>query len=430
MTAIFTVIISLGSAQAQDMWTLQQCIDSTMVKNKKLQIKKNETFISSQREKEVKSNLLPKLSVNGDYKYYTDLPTQLMPLSVFGGPEGQFREAQFGVQHNINANVALNMALYNPEIFGAIKKSKIASEISNLSYQKSKEDIYFEVSYYYYNAQIVKNQIQFIQNNLTNSKKLLKVVELLNEQLLLTKTDVDKVKLQLQQLKTNKLVAENKYQQILNGMKLLMGVELKQEFTIESKVNFKKTTNYQLQKTINTQMNEVQNRLLSADIATLQRSRYLPSVYLYGSYGTMGYGYTESPNEFLNFYTVGFLGVKMSYSLFNGTTTLKKINQKNIELENNELQKELLIDQNEVQIENAKLQMSIANELVVSGELQIELAQSVYEQVLRQQKEGLVNITEVLLADSALRTAQQAYISAIVDYYKADLELRKLTGNI
>jgi len=35
-----------------------------------------------------------------------------------------------------------------------------------------------------------------------------------------------------------------------------------------------------------------------------------------------------------------------------------------------------------------------------------------------------------LLADNALREAQQTYINAVIEYLKADLELKKLTGNI
>ena len=61
---------------------------------------------------------------------------------------------------------------------------------------------------------------------------------------------------------------------------------------------------------------------------------------------------------------------------------------------------------------------------------QIELAQTIYEQTLLQQKQGTANLTDVLLADNALREAQQTYINAVIEYLKADLELKKLTGNI
>jgi len=34
------------------------------------------------------------------------------------------------------------------------------------------------------------------------------------------------------------------------------------------------------------------------------------------------------------------------------------------------------------------------------------------------------------MADNTVREAQKSYLNAIIDYLKADLELKKLTGNI
>lgn len=57
-------------------------------------------------------------------------------------PEGQFRDIQFGVPHNINANVQLVMPLYNPQIYGAIENTKVAKELAELQYQKQKNRFY------------------------------------------------------------------------------------------------------------------------------------------------------------------------------------------------------------------------------------------------------------------------------------------------
>ncbi|HNP07318.1 MAG TPA: TolC family protein, partial [Cyclobacteriaceae bacterium] len=101
-------------------WTLQQCLDTAQQQNKNLLIAKNYNEISQQKMKEAKANLIPKLSINADYKYFIELPYQFMPQSAFGGPEGQFKQVQFGVPHNINANLQLTMPLYNPQVYGAI----------------------------------------------------------------------------------------------------------------------------------------------------------------------------------------------------------------------------------------------------------------------------------------------------------------------
>jgi outer membrane protein TolC len=79
-------------------WTLQQCIDTAQIYSKTLQMGRNNISIGEQKSKELKANLLPKVTANVDYKYFTNLPYQLLPLSTFNAsaPEGQFKEAQFG----------------------------------------------------------------------------------------------------------------------------------------------------------------------------------------------------------------------------------------------------------------------------------------------------------------------------------------------
>ena len=61
---------------------------------------------------------------------------------------------------------------------------------------------------------------------------------------------------------------------------------------------------------------------------------------------------------------------------------------------------------------------------------QIQLSQTVYQQLILQQKQKTASLSDVLIADNSLREAQQTYLLALVDYLKADLELKKLTGNI
>ncbi|MBK9628251.1 MAG: TolC family protein, partial [Flavobacteriales bacterium] len=51
-------------------------------------------------------------------------------------------------------------------------------------------------------------------------------------------------------------------------------------------------------------------------------------------------------------------------------------------------------------------------------------------QVLLQQREGLVGLTEVLLADNALREAQQEHIAAMIDYLRGTLELQRVNGQL
>jgi len=429
---ILLIFIGWDTVQAQEAWTLKQCIDTAQVYNKTLQISRNNISISEQREKEAKASLIPKITANADYKYFMELPTQLMPLNALNpqAPEGQFRDLQFGVPHNINANLQLAMLLYNPQVYGAITNTKIANELTQLQFQKSEEQVLYDITMLYYNAQILKHQLEFIDSNLINTHKLLKNMKLLKEQLLAKGTDVSKVRLQAEQLSTQRENVHNTYISVLNALKLNMGVDLEKELTVESSISYQTALEYVPEATLDLQIIQTQNKLLNTELSTLKKSRFLPSLSLVASYGTAGFGYDKTPNDFLDFYPLGFAGLQLTYPLFNGTVTQRKIKQKKLEISNSELQVQLINDKNKMGIEDSSRQRIIAQQTVVNTENQIFLAQSIYEQSILQQKHGTATLTDVLLADNALREAQQNYLSAIIDYLKADLELKKLTGKI
>ncbi len=425
---LLLIILGFQSTQAQ-VWTIQQCIDTAQVHNKNLQISKNNIQSGEQKQMEAMANLFPKINANADYRYYTNLPYQLMPLSVFGGPDGKFKEAQFGVPHNINANLQFSMPIYNSQIIGAIQNSKLASEINLLQFKKTEEQIYFEISNLYYNVQILNSQLAFIDSNLLNSKLLLKNVLILKEQLLAKGSDVNKIQLQVEQLTTQRALIKSKTDQVLNALKFTIGLSSEQKIEIDLKIKYQDKIQYTNSTTTDIQLVKTQNRFIKNELRTIRNSK-LPSLSLFGTYGTMGYGYDKVPNDFLKFYPIGFGGVQLNFPLLNGTVTQRKINQKKIDLKNSELQQLLVIEQNNMFVENAKLQRESVANSVETNLSQIQLAKSIYHQTVLQQKQGIANLTDVLLADNSLRESQQNYLSAVIEYLKSDLELKKLTGNI
>jgi len=322
------------------------------------------------------------------------------------------------------------MPLYNPQIYGAIENTKIANELTQLQYQKTEEQVLFDVTMLYYNAQILKHQLEFMDSNLLNTNKLLKNLQLLKEQLLAKGTDVSKVSLQAEQLSTQRENINNKYISILNALKLNMGISLTQNISVVSEIEQKAISENNSKNILDLKIIQTQHKLLTIDQKTLNKSRFLPTLNLVASYGTTGFGYDKSPNNFMKFYPISFAGIQLSYPLFNGTVTKRKINQKKLEINNNELQAQLISDKSEMEIENAIRQRTIAQSTIMNTEDQITLAKTIYEQILLQQKQGTASLTDVLLADNALREAQQNYLNAVIDYLKADLELKKLKGNI
>ncbi len=431
---IFNIILlfMVNNMTAQEAWTLKQCLDSAQAHNKQLQIYRNNIAISQQKEKEATANLVPKLSANADYKYFAELPHQLMPLNTFNpkAQEWQFKDVQFGVSHNINIGLQLVIPLYNTQIYSGIQQTKTAKELAELQLQKTEEQVVIDITTLYYNAQIIKKQLLFIDSNILNTYRLLQTVQLLHKQQMAKISDVTKVNLQAEQLQAQKEQLQYKYMQILNALKLSIGISYTRNIIASDEIVFTQKEDSKIKNNIDYQLIQTQQKIIHIELHSLSYSRFIPSFNLIGSYGATGFGYDKKPNNFLKFYPVSFAGLQLNYTLFNGTITQRKINQKKLELKNNELQTQIVLEKNEIEIINTSNQKKIALLMIYHAEKQITQAQAIYEQVVLQQKQEVASLTDVLLADNTLRETQQNYLAAIIDYLKADLELKKLTGTI
>ena len=409
-------------------WTLEQCIDSAYANNQKIAIAENTQELSALKHKEVKSNLLPKLSINGEYKYFIELPYQLLPASVFGGPDGQFKEARFGVSHNINANVLLQVPIYSPGLMGNITMLETSQKIVELEVQKTYDQIYFEVSNIYRNAQLLKSQMGFIDSTISNTERVKGNIELLAEQKLANQNDVKKLELKVSTLQSYQATLGIRLQQIQNALQLLTGS--RENFEVEDAIIMIDLIQYENHGHKDIEILQLQQEIVKIDLKSLKRSKYIPEVGFVATYGTQGFGYDQSPNRFLNFYPIGYAGIRFSYPLFNGTVTNKKIDQRNIELENLKLKEELTKDAQQVEIQNTLLRLENAFNNVTLSQQQVELAQSIYEQEEKKHKQGLISVNDLLLAQNELIQNQQNYLKSIAEFLAADLELKKVTNNI
>lgn len=422
------IILTTNVVVQAQTFTLEQCIDTALQYNRTIKLSQQDVFQANEKNKETKGNLFPKLNGMTDYRYYTDLPYQLMPAAAFGGPEGTYKEVQFGVPQSLNANLQLTVPIYNPTALGAIKTTRIASELSEIQKIKTDEDVVLEVSNAYYNAQILLNQLAFLDSNLINTNKLLQTTTLLHQQQIAKGTDVDRLQLQLDQLANQRKTVFSQQQQVLNALKFLMGKPISDTIQVSITENSLVQLDSQIQATTDMKLIDKKLQFNYAELKGLQNSK-LPSLGAYGVYGTTGYGNTGA-NSFFNFHPIGYVGAQLSIPLFNGTITKHKVVQKKIDIQKTNIQKELVTEKSKLDLINAEMQYSLANQNIATVDDQIKLAKKIYNNTVLQNKQGVANITDLLLADNSLREAQQNYIVAMVNLRKAELEYKRVSGNL
>lgn len=408
--------------------TLKQCIDTALQNNRNLLLSSQDLLIAVEKRKEVSGNLLPKINASADYRYYTDLPYQLMPASVFGGPAGTYKEVQFGVPQSLAANLQLNVPVINPAALGGLKTTRVATELANLQHIKTEEEVIMDVSQAYFNAQILLSQITFLDTNIFNMAKLIKTTSLLYEQQVAKGTDVDRIQLQLDQLNSKRTTLYTQYRQVTNFLEFLMGRPHSNNLEVLPATALVREISYIAGDITDLKLIEKKLQLNKSELAGLKLTR-LPSLGAYAMYGTTGLGNTGE-NSFFNFYPVSFVGAQLSVPLFNGTVTQRRINQKKIEITKTSIQQDMAIDRNRMESDNANRQYIAAKEYLGTTIAQIELAKNIYNSTVLQNQQGIASLTDVLIADNSLREAQQNYSSALISLFKAELEMKRVTGNL
>ncbi|MBK6964439.1 MAG: TolC family protein [Bacteroidales bacterium] len=408
--------------------SLNQCIDTALIYNRNIQLARQDGLIANEKNREAKSTLLPKLNGFADYRYYTDLPYQIMPQSAFGGPEGTYKEIQFGVPQNLSANLQFAMPLFNPTALSAVKSTRIAGELSEIQQNKTDEDVVLEVSNAYYNAPVLLNQLAFIDSNIINTNKLVQTTTLIYQQQLAKGTDVDRLKLQLQQITTQRSTISSQHQQVLNALKFLMGKPISDSIEVQINETIIGETTFQPKTNTDIVLIDKKVEFSLSELSGLKNSR-LPSVNAYGVYGTNGFG-TTGTNSFFNFHPISYVGAQLSIPLFNGMVTKHKIDGKKIEVNKAIIQKEILTEKANLDLVNAEMQFNLAITTIATVNTQIELAKKIYQNTVLQNQQGMANITDLLLADNSLREAQQNYIVALINLRRAELEYKRVTGNL
>ena len=165
------------------------------------------------------------------------------------------------------------------------------------------DQLFYDITNLYYNAQILKQQVKFLDANLINSNILLKNIQLLHEQLLAKNSDVSKVQLQVSQLAIAKINIVNKYEQVLNMLKFSIGISLDRFIEIDTAILFQSINDISYSNSADIKLAKKQFELLNNELTTLKYSK-LPTLALYGTYGTTGFGYNVKPNDFLKFFPI------------------------------------------------------------------------------------------------------------------------------
>ncbi len=414
------------SAQVLDLETCLRMADTAnlSIVNSRLDVAMNKKQISSYL-----TARYPKITATGDYRYNAIIPGQLLPAEIFGGPPGTYSAVKFGVPYVFSNTIQLQQILYNPQVNYGINTLKIQQEVVELQQKITERDSKTQVANTFFSLQAVNKQLMFIDSNLQNMDRLIRNMEAIEQQKMVVKTEVDKLRInRLNSVNAKQTLQANK-EQLEMLLRILIGLPEERTITLASDDLVEKsilvdgnTINYPELELVAAQkrMNEEEKKGTNMS--------YLPSLSFYAGYS---YNYNMKPEDNVRQgIPSAFLGLRLDWTLFDGMEKYYKQKVTKINHMKLENQEELLGQQLHMQTENAKRQIEIqVNSLGIAQE-QLKLSESVYLQTELRYNEGTVDSNDLVKASTDLQQAQTNLVLAYVQLRQAELEYLKNIGNI
>ncbi len=426
-----TVLLLASSlANAQD-YTLGKLIDKALTSNYSVQSARLDEVRTEAQIAEVRAGARPQVNLTGDYRRYLKIPGQVIPASVFGGPEGTYSAVAFGLPYNLSTSIQATQPLYNQSLLIATKAAKASRTLSALQTQKIKEDVAYNVSATYYNLQTTTQQIAFLRSNLTSTERLIRITDLRRQNQLAQGIDVDRLQLSKTSSQTQIESLLATYNQLLNSLKYLTGTpqtdSLQVRTAIEETIPVAPGQEYTINRT-DLQLLDQQKEINGLEQRNV-KAGFAPTVAAYGVANSSVYA-IGGDNSYVKNLPGYWLGLQLNWNVFDGLARKAKLSQKRIDDQKLDVQLRQTRESISMDITNSRNRFLVEQQNLSTNRGQVTLAEKVYTQTQLQFKEGTVDITDVVQAENSLRDAQNNYLTTLVNLRTAELDWKKATGSL
>lgn len=423
-------------AQQVNTFTVRQAADyalknSAQVKNALIDI-----AIQKQTNKEITAMAFPQINGNASTTDYLSIPTSLIPAEFTGGPPGTFIPLKFGTKYNATLGLDLQQILFDGQVFVGLQAKRTAIDFSTKTAEVTEEQIKANVYKIYYQLVVGKKQIQSIDANIGRFEKLLHDTREIYKNGFAEKLDVDKVDVQLNNLNTEKLKAENQLAAGKEGLMFLMSMPQKDQLILTDTLSEEELKSNILDENYNyTDRKDYQLLKIGAKLNEFNIRRYKLSKIPIVS-GFANYSKNAQRKSFDIFkldapwYSTSFIGLKISIPIFDGGAKNARIAKAKLELQktnNNINQLKLSIDND---VDQSRLKMKSALITMDSQKKNILLAEEVYKTTKLKYEQGLGSNQEIYTAQTELKVAQNNYYSALYDAINAKIDYLKAAGKL
>lgn len=451
------IFLCYGPLQAQNTFSLDEALEYGIKHSYDLQSKTIDVNIQKEQNKEITAAAYPQINgssnFNWNYKKQIVLFPDFVTPSIYGVllNEGiltsvdpskldpnQLSPVSFVQNFGLTGQAQLTQLLFEPSVFVGLKARDASIELSENQVRKSTLDVKENIYKAYYAVLIADINMDLIELNISLLDSLKHNTEAIYKAGFAEKLDVDRLEVQLNNLKTEKVKAKNFQSVSQYSLKYYMNYPMDDPIALSDSLSRQFVANMQVLLDIpisSTNTIDYQILMNNKKLADLNVMRYkyqrLPTLSFFANYGfnspTNDFNYFTSD---ANFYGQGMMGLSLSVPLFTAGANKARVAQARYQAD----QLDLAVKSLDLgyQLQNKTLKSNLENALIAltNQDRNIELARKVFESTKIKYETGVGSSIEVIQANTNLQQAQTNYYQSLYEAVLAKINILKALNRL
>jgi outer membrane protein len=428
VTIVCLILLSSSLILAQDLLTPEQAVEIALKNNYGITISRNQLEIVQNNNTLGNAGFLPSLNANvsgntSDNSFKQNLSN------------GTTTERNNVNSNALNAGLALSWTVFDGfKMFATHEKLQTLNRMGEIQLKVDIENAVTSILQTYYEVVLQKQEQKALENSISLYSELVKIAEQKYNVGLTSKVEYLQAKVDLNAIRSLHLQKRTVIDISKSTLNELLGRSTDTSFDVLDSIEIDQTINYEALKSSAEQQNSLikfNEQNLRANQKTIQEitsSRY-PRLSL-----NFGYNYTRSQSEggfiLLNQTSGPTAGFTATWNLFNGRILNSQIRNARVQMNI----ASVTLEQSKLNL-SARLQQSFANAQLAFEVLQLEeenflLAKENVTLGLERYRLGSGTQVQINQAYLSYETSQNRLLSARLNAKKAEIELKKLNGEL
>lgn len=434
-----SLLLTSNLSFSQQNYTLREAVDYAVKNHVTIKNAQIDILNAEARVREIKGIGLPQ--VNGNFNYGNNLIIQkvFIPAKTFDpkAADGEVIAAEFGVANSGNAGINLSQILFDGSYLLGLKAADVYKELPKKVLIQTKQQAAENVTKAYYGILVNEERMKILDINMGRLDSLLRDTRALNGQGFVEKIDVQRLEVQLNNLKIESKNVERLQELSYYALKFQMGKKINEPLILTDKladINMSELVPEADQELkygsrIEYSILQTQDRLAELDLKN-QKVGYLPRVTFTG-----GYSYSAGRPQFFDLVTKPWfnaanIGLSVAVPIFDGYQRKYKIAQSQNNWQKVKNSYELLQNSIDLQVKQGQISLKNAYETLLAQKANMELAKEIVRVTKIKYKQGVGSNLEVVNAESASKEAQTNYFTTLYNALIAKVDLDKALGRL